>query len=388
MSNSNNVRLTYALESTFNTDPTNSADWNELRFTAESLKSDLTVDSSDEIRTSRAVAGSSLMDKATSGSIEGNLSYGTFDDFILAILGAAAFSAASSLVAAAAVSTTLATKTYAKDAGTWATNPAVGQWVYMSGFTNAASNGWHKVASVSGSVSFTVEEVIGADEAAVIATGGNLGQAVNGDTFTSFAFQREYTDLTNECARFYGCGVSNFDIDAKQKARIGVSIGIMGANEESSATLYDNITAANDNIEMTGAEHVQEVRENGASYPCTGYKVSLPANLRKQGRLGLLGAENFLLGDILPTGTYQAYFADSTAYDKFLNQEETSIALIVSDEVSAQGNAYIFDFPNIKITDAKRVTGGRNQDIIADLSFEAYEDANGVAVRVARLASA
>lgn len=387
MSNSNNVRLSYALESTFNVDPTDSGTWNELRFNSESLKSDLTVDASNAIRASRATPSLDLMDKGVSGGIESNLSYESFDDFILAILGASAFSAASSLVAAAAVSTTLGT-TYAIDSGTWANDPAVGQWVYMSGFTNAASNGWHKVASVSGSVSFTVEETIGADEAAVTATGQNLGQAINGDTFTSFAFQREYLDLTNECARFYGCGISSLDIDAKQKSRIGISISVMGANEESSATLYAIDNAADTNQEMTGQEHVQEVRENGASYPCTGYKISIPANLRKQGILGLLGAEDFQLGDIKPTGTFQAYFSSSVAYNKFLNQTETSLALILSDEVTAQGNAYIFDYPSVKFTDAKRVAGGRNADIVADISFEAQEDANGVAMRVAKLASA
>lgn len=389
MADSNKTKLAYAPESTFNTDPTDSATWTEVRIKSENLKADLTVASSDEIRSYRDVPSLNLTDRAVSGSLDCNLSYASFDDFLSASLGSSGFSSASTLVSASAVSTTQGTKTYAKDTGSWSNDPVVGQWVYISGFSNSASNGWKKVASVSGSNSFTVEEAIGASESGVSATGGNMSQIVNGDTLSSYAFQREYTDLTNECARYTGCVVNGFTIDASQNATIGVNFDIVGAVEVSSSTVYTVDTAANNNTELTSQDHVQELRENAVAYSSTGFTLNVSNNLRNQYQLGTLGASAIKLGDLEVTGTVQAYFADSTTFDKFLNQTQTSLSLIVSDEATAQGNAYIIDLPSVKFTDGQRVAGGRNQDIIADLSFQAYRDTSeGVTIRIAKIASA
>jgi len=46
----------------------------------------------------------------------------------------------------------------------------------------------------------------------------------------------------------------------------------------------------------------------------------------------------------------------------------------VTDELTtglAGTHNLIFDFPSVKITDATVVAGGRNQDVIADISWQA-----------------
>ena len=57
--------------------------------------------------------------------------------------------------------------------------------------------------------------------------------------------------------------------------------------------------------------------------------------------------------------------------DKYLNFNDSSLGIIFND---TDGNAYLLDFPKIVYTSAQRVAGGQNQDIIADMSWEAIMD--------------
>ncbi len=394
MADSNKTKLSYAPEATFNVDPTDSAIWAEIRMKSESFKADLSVASSDEIRSYRDTPALNLTDRAVSGGIDCNLSYASHEDFLASAIGASTtWSSESSLctTSGGAVTVDQSEKKYTHASG-WVNNPAVGQWVFLAGFANSASNGWKKVATVTGSTVFTVEEVIGADE--TLATGNvdpcfNLSQIVNGDVLSSWIFQRQYTDLINKVARYSGCVVNGFTLDASANDTIGLNFDIAGALEVSSASVYAVDTASNNNTEMTSQDHVQEIRENAIAYSSTGFSLSVTNNLRSQYKLGTLGADAMKLGDFEVTGTVQAYFTDSTAFDKFLNQTQTSLSLIVSDEATAQGNVYIIDLPAVKFTDGQRVAGGRNQDIIADLSFQAFRDSTeGITIRIAKLASA
>ena len=54
--------------------------------------------------------------------------------------------------------------------------------------------------------------------------------------------------------------------------------------------------------------------------------------------------------------------------DKYLNFNDSALAIVFDD---VDGNAYCFDFPKIVYTSAQRVAGGQNQDLIADMSWEA-----------------
>tara|TARA_R110000824_G_scaffold20947_9_gene78615 strand:+ start:3806 stop:4999 length:1194 start_codon:yes stop_codon:yes gene_type:complete len=397
MADSNKTKLSYAPEVTFNVDPTASATWAEIRMKSESFKADLSVASSDEIRSYRDIPALNLTDRAVSGGIDCNLSYDSHEDFLASALGASTtWSSQTSLATTGggAITTDGATKKYTHASG-WANNPAVGQWVYLAGFAQSASNGWKKVATVpTPNTIFTVEEAIGTTE--TLATGSvlpsfNLSQIVNADALNSWIFQRQYTDLTDKCARYSGCVVNGFSIDASANDTIGVNFDIVGALEVSSATVYavDGGSEANNNTEMTSQDHVQEIRENGVAYSSTSFSLSVSNNLRSQYKLGTLGADAMKLGDLEVSGTVQAYFTDSTAFDKFLNQTQTSLSLIVSDETTGRGNAYIIDLPAVKFTDGTRVAGGRNQDIIADLSFTAFRDSTeGITIRIAKTASA
>lgn len=87
MSDSNDVSVYYVLESTYNTTPVDSTDWQEVRFTGESLTATTNREDSSEVRNDRQITSSSKVSRQVSGGFNFELSTGTFDDLIEAAIG-------------------------------------------------------------------------------------------------------------------------------------------------------------------------------------------------------------------------------------------------------------------------------------------------------------
>jgi len=382
MADSNRIRLSFAEETTFGVKRTGTV-YEELRILSESLKSDLTNASSDEIHSRRDIRGLNKTDQGVSGSVNCNL-YSRYGFGINRLIGHSLMSGdvwtdSNSLVTVQTDESTLIApggypKRYSHGGNDFDNDPVVGQWIYITGAVNAASNGFHKVAAVDISSDWLeVEEAIGANETAVL-TIKMLPQVKNGSTLDSMTFQREYTDLGTEVAFLTGCVINGMSIDASGTDTVKANFDVLGLTETSASSEEALLYTAGTNPAMTATDGVQFVRENTADITTTSFQFQASNNLRKKYLLGTLGPSDFNEGDFEVTGSMQMYFETATAYDKFLNQTVTSLSIGISGEESTPGETYIFDFPKVKFTDAQRVAGGRNQDIIADISWQALYD--------------
>ena len=378
MADSNKTRFSISYESVLGDGGTST--WRELGLLSESLKSDLTLASSDTMRSSRDVPGLHLTDKGVSGSINADFrKAGEHHNCVIKAIGSALWSASTptTIASAGACYIHQANQRYTLNAGTWVNNPVVGQWVYISGAVNAASNGFHKVATVTGSTIFTVDEALGSGEAAAVLTIVMLPQAVNGDTVSSFALQREYTDLSNESVMFKGLTWGGYSIDASGTDTVKISYDLIGQTETTESTAETIDTALDPTPVFTTTEGVKFVRLDAADVTVLSFQFQVANNFRQKKVLGTLGSTDFNFGDFEVTGSMQMYFADSTEYDKFLDQDEVSLAICFSDDQGDYGgDGFLFDFPKVKFTDGQRMAGGRNQDIIADFSWQALYDAD------------
>ena len=384
MADSNRVTLSFKEESTFGTDPTGT--YAPLRITSESLKADLSLASSEEIRSYRDIPGLILTDKAVSGSIDGNLSYGSWDDFFQYGIMSADFSAelacetAGGTIAADASADTLTLST-----GTWNNQPVVGQYIAIKG--SSSNDGMYRVTTVSttvigvGTVKGLATETLAIGEVFVVP------QILNGTTLNTATMQRNYSDLSTTAAKFKGMAVNGFSVEATGQDPVKCSFDMVGL-VETSETSINSISAFGTTKEMTSTDHVQRVLENGAAVASTGFSFQVENNLRTKYQLGTLGATSFNPGDLVITGTLQAYFDTATLYNKFINQTETSLDLELNDETSDVGNSMVFSFPTVKFTDAQRVAGGRNEDIIADISWQAtYNSTQACSIRISKTAT-
>ena len=394
MADSNRIQLTYAPESTFNTHPSSGGDWTALRVLSETFKADVTVASSNEIRAYRDIPALNQTDKGVSGSISQSLYY---DDNATSLLmqyamGSGAFAGGEVIISNDNVEITNATRKFVTSSGSPDNAVAVGDWVYIQDASDAASNGIFQIESIVTN-GFTVTTAIGANASGDAVTVTQLNSITNGVTFTSHSIERKYTELSNIAEKFSGCAINGFSVDASGQDTVKFStdwVGVSADSDSDGAETVDNAAASTG--EMTSINGVQWVREGTgagsvADMDALGFTFSVSNNLRKQYKLGTLGADGMSLGDFVVTGTLQAYFATQALFDKFLNQTATGLSIAISDEATGQGNVYVFDFPNVRFTDGQRVAGGRNQDIIADMSWQAIYSGSHT-MKIAKLPSA
>lgn len=82
MSESNQVIIRAVRETVYDTTPTNSPDWQEYRFTSEGFSAEPNTIISNEIRSDRMNSDQSLVGVTSQGSLDVEMSDGTFDDFL------------------------------------------------------------------------------------------------------------------------------------------------------------------------------------------------------------------------------------------------------------------------------------------------------------------
>lgn len=381
MSDASRTKIASIVESAFATQETDS-DLQILRITGESLKQDTTIQASNEIRSDRQIANHVRTMVSGSGSLDFELSYGSWDEQLAAVLLDSAWSSAVNVAAATTIAF-VASGNHITDSGSGLAGLLVGQWIKVSGATNAGNNGYFKVlTSAAGDITVTgvtlTDETAGASVTIVMGS-----QILNGTTLNTFNFERTYEDLSNELVLYKGFAPNQLSLTIPAEGIITGSFSYIGSSEESLTTSGGTgYTAATTTIPMSGVEDVDHVLENYVVASSTGLTLSINNNLASRIQMGNLGSVSSRSGVIDIQGTYQQYFASKAIADKYLNYTSSSISVILED---AAGNAYVIELPQIKYTDATRVVGGVSTDVIMDMSFAAYMDADeDITIRISR----
>jgi hypothetical protein len=381
---SDQVQLAAIKESTYGEQVTGS-NLQLIRFTGESLTQNQSTTVSAEIRPDRQVSNIVRTNLNAQGDLNFELSAKSYDDFLKsALMADSTWSAEVADIAADITISASDTDNSFNDSGSGFGNYVAGEWIYVTGFTEAANNGYFKIVSqavgklvVSGGT--LVTEIAG-DSIDIT----QLGSITNGKTSEFWNLEREYTDLTNELALFTGIMFDTLALEFAVEAIISGTFGTLGKREQSIASSggigYD---AAETTTPMNAVDDIGKVLENDVSVQLTSASLSLANNLRARSVLGELGAISVGAGKVTVTGSIQAYYESKTIYDKFLNQTESGLALIAKD---AAGNALIFEMPKLKYQEGSRPASGENEDVMADLSFTAYMDpTENITIRIARL---
>lgn len=104
---------------------------------------------------------------------------------------------------------------------------------------------------------------------------------------------------------------------------------------------------------------------------------NLVVNFRNNGRaiacLGQDAANEVVLGRFECEITADIYLAKDTdvVMDAFINRTEIALTVNTTD---AQGNAYEFFFPRVRVSACSEVAGGTNQDVIMNVTLQALID--------------
>jgi hypothetical protein len=378
------LQLSYIAESTFGELKTG-ANLQIIRFTSESLKKVTQTTVSNEIRSDRQRAGVTRNRITAAGGINTELSYGAHDDLMKSALMSAVWSTPVTIGPITTISAASADNSF-NDSGSGFATLAANQWIKVSGFTEAANNGYFKIVSkttakivVSGGT--LVAEVAG--DSVTIVMGAYLA---NGTTFVSYNIEKYFTDLTTTFHKYTGMCIDQMSLDIAADAIMTGGFEFLGKDAVSAAaTSGTGYTAAPTADVMSAVDNLYAFLEAQASVGIISMSLQVRNNLRDRIQAGTLGALSIGTGAIDVSGTLRTYFASASLMDKYLNFTDTTIAAVVED---GAGNAYVIDLPNVKYTDGSVVAGGVSQDIIADMSFIATVDATeSITIKIARFAA-
>lgn len=381
LGSSSSTGIRFIKEVVFGTTPV-SGNSKELRVTGESLDYTITKESSKEINLSRGVSSMVPTDASTSGGLQLEMHYNGPDDLIesalqstWAVFGTAGEGAATATTSITTTTITAAAPTTGADLFTILKK---GQWFRIK--SAGANNG--KILRVSTSTAPTSTVItLDANTPAAASTGESIqiqsSRLTHGSTQTSFSIERVSSDI-GVFSIFRGQTPSKMSISVASGSLSTVSFDFMGKDaDQNTATFMPGtpVAAPTYAIHSGVSGATNAVWMDGA--PVTGtyvktVSVDFDNSLRNQTSIGTLGAVAVAAGTINCTGSCQVYFANKDLFDKFKSNTNSSLIFMSTD---AAGNGYAITLPVVNIGTWKSNAGGKDADMMIDMSLTALLDA-------------
>lgn len=396
---SNRVALRQVEETEWGETPASPA-LTPVRFTSESLNYNADFITSQEIRSDRMTPDTIQVASSASGDINGEWSYGAYDDFI----AGAMYSDWSSAATAEAAQTDISLTKTAGTPSSWTLDSAalanfsnngfqVGQFVRVEGFATAGTF-YASITSISAaSLGIAPLKDVASETAGDAVTVTPMQLLRNGLTKKSFTIQKSFTDLaTPENWNFTGARISTWNLELATGSILTTTFGVMAKDAQMTSTQFAGavVGEASTASVLNAVDNVAAITFDGdpssARFYFSRLSLSLDNQLRGQEAVGTLGYIGVEAGRLAVTGSIELYFASSTLFDRFRSTTVFALSFQAQDSV---GNVYIVTIPRAKYTSMEIVAGGQDQDIVASAEFEALiNEAGTFQFQVSRLAAA
>lgn len=370
------TQLRYIPESAYGTTP-GSGNCVNLRRVDDTLEFQTTSEASAEVRSDRQVSDTALLAASASGAINGELSYREYDPFIAAALQSTFADYGTAGVGATFTATFAANTITASVAptGTSAfTTLKKGQGVLVKVAGGGANNMVYATVSHTVSPTATVVTFEGSPfsvQAGVANTTLNTSYLENGVLQSSFSIEREHNDI-DRFLLFKGMVVDSMNVSLQTAAKALISFEFMGSTQvvDDDTGLPGTPVASKTFDIMNTSSGIGSLNIGGSVANCFLQSLDLTVsnNLRGRQGLGVLGYCDIGSGEIAVTGSFTAYFSDTTAYEAFLSQSRVGISFLVKD---AAGNGYMFNAPSCKYTSSRIVAGDKDSDSVVEFEFQA-----------------
>lgn len=382
--------LSYVPESVWGTTP-NSA-FNALRITSESLAGSKSRTRPNEITGSRRVAAAITQQEQASGSINFNLSYGTFDDFFAGALGNDWTAAQTIAGVAADITVTTGTNVLSSTTANKFQNLVEGQWIELRGFTagSGANNGFYRIATKTNNQSLILAgRTIASTEtpAGTAASVRNAGMLRNGDMVKSYTLQNRFA--SNLFLRYAGSMIGGFSLSGGVGQFFAGSFNIAARDEVSATTAAGNATV---NAAPTGGFFDSVAAFGGVQIDDAALSAavsSVAINVSREGAgmdygMGSATAQGARWGQVLVAGQIEIFFRDLTQYNLFKAETRSRVSWRKRD---ANGNHYVFTLPGANLMNPNIQVQGPNQAIMARFDIEGGNDAALASIQIDRFAA-
>ena len=381
-----NKQVKYKVESTWGTVPAAASSQLLRRITSDI---DLTKDAyeSNEIRTDYQVADMRHGSRSVGGTINGELSPGTYKDFMAAALRQAFQTAVTTgaVVTVTAAVTTGASGTFTRSSGSYFTDGfKIGQVVQWSGFaTTGVPNNAHNfyiTALTALIMTGTMLDgvAVGAKAAGDTVTCVTMGKfasiPLTGHTDLSYSIEHFYSDLTLSEV-FSGCKVSQIDVQLPATGMATCGVGFMGKDiTTANAEYFTSPTAQTTTgclAAVNGAVYVAGV----AVANITGMNFTINSNMTGEPVVGSNTKPDIFEGRIQVSGQITAFFESVTLRDLFIGETLASINCVFTTANTASADFVAFSFPSVKFNGAAKDDGDKG--LIQTMPFTALLNTTG-----------
>jgi Phage tail tube protein len=325
--------------------------------------------------------------RSVEGSINGELSPGTYEDFIAAAVRRAFATVTAITGASITIAGTGPTYTVTRAAGSFLTDGLkIGQVIRLSVGTFNAANLLKNLFIVA--LTATVATVIPVNGVAMFAEGPIATSTVtvigkttyaptSGHVDTSFAIEHYFSDL-DETELFLGCKINRMAIDLPPAGIATIAMDMMGkdmtALSTAAAPYYTSPTAETVSGVLAAVNGIVTVG-GVAVASLTGLNININGNMTAEPVVGSNVYPDIFEGRVLVDGQFTAFFESVTMRDLFLNETEVGLSAVFSTSNSGVADFIAFSTPRIKVGSASKDDGEKG--IVQTFQFQALYNAAG-----------
>lgn len=379
MSNPSRHTLYFTEEATYGITPSTPA-MKRFRHTETSLGISKSTSVSNELRPDRQIADFRHGTRQVGGDFGFELSYGSFDDLLEAVLlgtwSSSGYGYSSSFSVDGAENSI-------NDAGSDFIPVVAGQVIKVAGFESEANNGFFTVVSGNASKIVVRENLI--SESAKPVTLTQIEHLTAGTERRSFSILRHFSDIESADKPFQlftGVEFNTLSLSLTPGEMITGSFGAIGKNGTLSTTAPAGSALGQPTATKVFDSFTGQLKEGGTVIALvTEMTLSLENGLEPRFVLFSDTTIKPSVGRSNLTGQITVFFENAVMLEKFLNETPTSLEFIITDEA---GNSYIFNIPSIKYTGGQPDTSGQSSITLA-MPFQAIFDGSiGSQISVAR----
>lgn len=377
-------QLRYKVESAWGTDP-GASGAQLLRRVTSDLSLRKQSYQSAEIRSDYQVFDMRHGVRSVEGSIAGELSPGTYKDFVAAALRKALAATSAMTGLSITIAGTGPTYTVTRSAGSFLTDGVkAGDVVRLTAGSFAAANLNKNLAVLSltatvltvmplNGVALTAEGPIAA--ATVSVPGKRTYVPTTSHTDLSYAIEHWHDDVSLS-ELFLGCKVNQLDLDLPPTGMSTINIGFLGKDITTAGAQHFTTPTTETTTGGLAAVNGLLAVDGSAVALLTGLRLSVRGNMQGEPVVGSNTYADIAEGRVVVDGQFTALFQDATIRDYFINETEVALFAWLSASNAAAADFIGLALPRIKVSAADKDDGEKN--LIQTLPFTAlYNSAGG-----------
>ena len=380
-----NKVVSYKKETSFGTLPSPTTGGQTLRRVSSTFNLTKETYQSEEIRQDYQLVDMRHGVRSVEGSISGELSAGTYADFLASALARNWTAATPSALGSTTIAVVGGTYTITRTTGSWLTDAVrVGSVIRLTGFATA-NNGANLLVIA---LTATVATVVALNNVQLtpetVATGGAFGVTgkttyapTTGHTDDSYTFEEWYSDI-GQSEVTVGNKVNTVGIALPATGLTTVDLSFMGQDlkQRSTSQFFTSPSTQNSNGIFAAVNGALIV--NGAPVALvTGANFNINRNMTSEAVVGSNIRPEIYEGRIIVDGDFTTLFQDGTFAGYFDNETEISLVVALTANSLPNSEFMSFTIPRLKLSTDTKDDGEKG--IVSSNSFQALKGngANG-----------